>query len=121
MGAGGAQVINLSGGDLSNLSDEQRQKLAALGIDPTALGGAAGQGAPASGGSGDDLDKIQKLADLRDRGALTDEEFEDEKRKLLERLTRRTLDRPDEARLLPSCSGPRPAAGARGLSGACRA
>ena len=83
MGAGGPQVINLSGGDLSNLSDEQRQKLAALGIDPTALGGAAGQGAPASGGGGDDLDKIQKLADLRDRGALTDEEFEDEKKKLL--------------------------------------
>ena len=92
MGAGGAQVINLSGGDLSQLSDEQRQKLAALGIDPTALGagGSAaagatpgGQAAPAADGGDDTLEKLQKLADLRDRGALTDEEFEDEKRKLL--------------------------------------
>ena len=82
MGAGGAQVINLSGGDLSDLSDEQRQKLAALGIDPTALGpGRRPRAAP--GGGDDDLDKLQKLADLRDRGALTDEEFEAEKRKLL--------------------------------------
>lgn len=81
MGAGNAQVINLSGGDLSDLSDEQRQKPAGLGIDPAALDAGA-QGTPASGGD-DDLDKLQKLADLRDRGALTDEEFEDEKRKLL--------------------------------------
>lgn len=77
MGAGNAQVINLSGGDLSDLSDEQRQKLAALGITPPAAGGSGG------GGGDDDLDKLQKLADLRDRGALTDEEFEAEKRKLL--------------------------------------
>ena len=76
MGAGGAQVINLSGGDLSNLTDEQRQKLAALGIP---VPGGEGGG----GGDDDDLDKLQKLADLRDRGALTDEEFEDEKKKLL--------------------------------------
>lgn len=88
VGAGGAQVFNLSGGDLSQLSDEQRQKLAALGIDPTALGAGApaaagGQAPPAADGGDDTLEKLQKLADLRDRGALTDEEFEDEKRKLL--------------------------------------
>lgn len=29
------------------------------------------------------FDKLQRLADLRDRGALTDEEFEDEEHKLL--------------------------------------
>lgn len=90
MGAGGAQVINLSGGDLSQLSDEQRQKLASLGIDPSALGAGAagaapggGQAPPAADGGDDTLEKLQKLADLRDRAALTDEEFEDEKRKLL--------------------------------------
>jgi Short C-terminal domain len=86
MGAGGAQVINLSGGDLSQLSDEQRQKLAALGIDPTALGAgasAAAGGQPAPAGGDDTLEKLQKLADLRDRGALTDAEFADEKKKLL--------------------------------------
>lgn len=81
---GGAQVINLSGGDLSQLSDEQRQKLAALGIDPAALGAAAADG----GGGGDDagdarLDQLQKLADLKERGALTEKEFEAEKKKLL--------------------------------------
>ncbi len=83
-GMGGAQVINLSGGDLSQLSDEQRQKLAALGIDPSALGAAAADG----GGGGDDagderLDQLQKLADLKERGALTEKEFEAEKKKLL--------------------------------------
>jgi Short C-terminal domain len=81
---GGAQVINLSGGDLSQLSDEQRQKLAALGIDPAALGAAAADG----GGGGDDagdarLDQLQKLADLKERGALTEKEFKAEKKKLL--------------------------------------
>ena len=83
-GVGGAQVINFSGGDLSQLSDEQRQKLAALGIDPSALGAAAADG----GGGGDDagderLDQLQKLADLKQRGALTEKEFEAEKKKLL--------------------------------------
>ena len=83
------QVINPSGGDLSQLSDEQRQKLASLGIDPAALGaaGGGGQSAPPSSSSGagedDSLAQLEKLADLRDRGALTDEEFEAEKRKLL--------------------------------------
>ena len=77
-------MINLSGGDLSQLSDEQRQKLAALGIDPSALGAAAADG----GGGGDDagderLDQLQKLADLKERGALTEKEFEAEKKKLL--------------------------------------
>ncbi len=87
-GLGGAQVINLSGGDLSQLSDEQRQKLASLGIDPAALGTASGGGpaaapGPAGDNSDDSLAQLEKLADLRDRGALTDEEFEAEKRKLL--------------------------------------
>ncbi len=42
-------MINLSGGDLSQLSDEQRQKLAALGVDPAALAAAGAAG----GGGGD--------------------------------------------------------------------
>ena len=82
---GGPQVINLSGGDLSNLSDEQRQKLAALGVDPAALAaaGAAGDGGGDGDGGEDRLDQLQKLADLKERGALTDKEFEAEKKKLL--------------------------------------
>ena len=84
-GMGGAQVINLSGGDLSQLSDEQRQKLAALGIDPAALAAAGGGGGGAGGDdAGDDrLDQLQKLADLKEQGALTEKEFEAEKKKLL--------------------------------------
>ncbi len=84
-GMGGPQVINLSGGDLSNLSDEQRQKLAALGVDPAALAaaGAAGDGGGDGDGGEDRLDQLQKLADLKERGALTEKEFEAEKKKLL--------------------------------------
>ena len=83
-GVGGAQVINLSGGDLSQLSDEQRQKLAALGIDPSALGAAAADGRGGGDDAGDErLDQLQKLADLKERGALTEKEFEAEKKKLL--------------------------------------
>jgi Short C-terminal domain len=81
---GGAQVINLSGGDLSQLSDEQRQKLAALGVDPAALAAAGGGGGGGDAADDDDrLDQLQKLADLKERGALTEKEFEAEKKKLL--------------------------------------
>jgi hypothetical protein len=38
----------------------------------------------ARGGSGDSTDDVSKLADLRDRGVLTDEEFERAKAKALQ-------------------------------------
>jgi hypothetical protein len=47
-------------------------------------GGAAGGGAQAGGGAtGSHADDLAKLADLRDRGVLTDEEFERAKAKVL--------------------------------------
>jgi Short C-terminal domain len=72
-GLGGAQVINLSGGQLS---EEQRAKLRMLGIDPG--------GAPAAAPEPDDqLAKLERLGALRAQGVLTEEEFQEQKRRLL--------------------------------------
>lgn len=90
---GGAQVINLSGVDLSDLSEEKKAKLRSLGIDPDALaaqqGGApaAASPAPAPDAAGDAVDerlaRLERLADLHARGVLTDEEFATQKRRIL--------------------------------------
>ena len=75
-GLGGAQVINLSGGQLT---EEQAAKLRMLGIDPGAVQGAA---APAPKPD-DQLTQLERLGALRASGVLTEEEFEDQKRRLL--------------------------------------
>jgi hypothetical protein len=75
---GGAQVINLSGGQLT---EEQAAKLRMLGIDPGAVQGAA---APAPEPEPDDqIAKLERLGALRASGVLTDEEFEEQKRSVL--------------------------------------
>jgi Short C-terminal domain len=76
---------------------EELKAQAAQGINP-ATGGVMNQpvsgsnplanfqaafGAPAAPAAPDPADQIAKLADLRDRGALTNEEFEAEKKKIL--------------------------------------
>jgi hypothetical protein len=77
-GFGGAQVINLSGGQLT---EEQLAKLRMLGIDPGAVQGAA---APAPEPEPDDqLAKLERLGALRASGVLTEEEFQEQKRRLL--------------------------------------
>jgi len=88
-GLGGAQIVNLSGQDLSQLPEEKKQKLRMLGIDPDQL--AAQQGAapvppsPAPGDQMDDrLEQLERLAKLRDQGVLTDAEFEEQKKQILE-------------------------------------
>jgi hypothetical protein len=82
---GGATVVNVSGQDLSQLSEEKKAKLRMLGIDPNAL--AAAQNAPAARGGGDAeadrLARLERLANLRDQGVLSDTEFEAEKRRIL--------------------------------------
>ena len=67
-----------------------RDQMAAGSTGPAVIGaeGLAGLAAAFGGGSGqpgssDPLDQLQKLADLHDRGALTDEEFAAAKAKLL--------------------------------------
>lgn len=84
---GGATVINLSGQDLSELSEEKKAKLRMLGIDPNGLAAAQGTAAAsptASGGDQDRVARLERLAKLRESGALTDAEFEAEKKKVLE-------------------------------------
>ena len=98
-GAGGAsfsaQNVPIVG-DVSALSDEQRAKLRMLGIDVDAPAGAAGAGGGAAPGSAtagrapddgadDDarLARLERLAALRAQGMLTDEEFEEQKRRIL--------------------------------------
>ena len=75
-GFGGAQVINLSGGQLT---EEQAAKLRMLGIDP---GTAQGATAPAPEPD-DQLAKLERLGALRASGVLTEGEFQDQKRRLL--------------------------------------
>ena len=101
MGAfGGAniQVVNASGTDPRLLPEEKKAKLRMLGIDPDQLAIQQGFGptpaaqapqppAPAPD-SGDEVDeqlaRLAKLGQLRDAGVLTPEEFEQQKRKILE-------------------------------------
>jgi hypothetical protein len=87
--AGAPTVVNLSGRDLSTLSEEQKAKLRMLGIDPDALASpetGAESTAPVSDEDPMDerLARLERLAKLRDQGALTDEEFEAQKRLVLE-------------------------------------
>ena len=91
LGGGNFQVVNMSGADLSNLPEEKKAKLRMLGIDPAQLEaqqGAAPAPQPAGSDSGDEVDdqltRLQKLGQLRDAGVLTPEEFEQQKRRILE-------------------------------------
>ena len=95
MGAfGGAniQVINASGTDPRLLPEEKKAKLRMLGIDPDQLAAQQGFGpAPpqeAAAATDDDVDddlaRLTKLGQLRDAGVITPEEFEQQKRRILE-------------------------------------
>src|SRR3954463_6578637 len=89
---GNVQVINASVRDPRTLSDEQRAKLKMLGVDVDQLAAQQGFGpAPpqeAAASSDDDVDdqlaRLAKLGQLRDSGVLTPEEFERQKRRILE-------------------------------------
>lgn len=86
---GAPQVIDVSGGDLSDLRPEQRAKLQALGLDVEALAGAVRDGVAAAGrpaaadGTDERLARLQRLAALRASGVLTETEFQDQKRRIL--------------------------------------
>jgi hypothetical protein len=88
---GGPMVVNVSGRDLSQLSEEQKAKLRMFGIDPDALaasqtaGGAVPPPPPAAQAPVDErLERLERLARLKEQGALTEEEFEDQKRRILD-------------------------------------
>jgi hypothetical protein len=90
---GGATIVNLSGRDLSQLSEDQKAKLRMLGFDPDLLAaqppGSEGSVPPPPPPAEDDpmderLERLERLARLREQGVLTDEELEAQKRRVLE-------------------------------------
>ena len=84
-GLGGAQVINLSGQDLSDLPEEKKQKLRMLGIPVPESPDAPAPPAAADGDAVDDrLEQLERLAKLKDQGVLTEAEFEAQKKQILE-------------------------------------
>jgi Short C-terminal domain len=84
LGGAGGMVVNLSGRDVSQLSDEQKAKLRMLGIDPEQLAAQQGAASPPQPDAGDDrIEALERLARLHEQGALTDEEFAAEKRRVL--------------------------------------
>jgi Short C-terminal domain len=94
-GAGMPMVVNVSGTELDQLSEEQKAKLRIFGIDADAV--AAEEPAdeapssppetvippPPSDETEARLDLLERLVMLRQQGALTDEEFEAQKRRIL--------------------------------------
>ncbi|MGQ0805563.1 MAG: hypothetical protein ACT4PI_17105 [Actinomycetota bacterium] len=69
------------------MSEEKKAKLRMLGIDPNALAAAQGAAAvsPTPRGAGQDrVARLERLAKVRETGALSDAEFAAEKTKVLE-------------------------------------
>jgi len=86
LGGGNVQVI----GDLTALTESQKEKLRMFGIDLDALataGASAAAGpafmAAATSTGGDTVSQLERLGALRDRGVLTESEFAAQKAKLL--------------------------------------
>lgn len=91
--AGGPTIVNVSGRDLSQLSEEQKAKLRMFGIDPDALAASQTSGGavpppppppPAEAVMDERLARLERLAKLKGQGVLTEEEFEAQKRQILE-------------------------------------
>lgn len=80
---GNAQVINLSGGDLSDLPEDKKAKLRMLGLLPPKAEAPAPAAAPADDDD-DRLEQLERLVKLRDAGALTEDEFAAEKARILD-------------------------------------
>lgn len=89
---GGPMIVNVSGRDLSQLSEEQKAKLRMFGIDPDALAarqGSAGAVPPPPPATAEELmderlERLERLAKLKEQGVLTEEEFQAQKRQILE-------------------------------------
>lgn len=70
-------------GDVSNVSDEQRAKLRALGIDIDQLAGAASAAPAGDGDAEQTLSRLERLQRLREQGVLSEAEFAEQKRRIL--------------------------------------
>jgi hypothetical protein len=84
-GAGRVSVVNLSGGDISGALPAIQQALASGNLADLARIKAElrQQNPPEGASSSDPIEGLEKLADLHDRGVLTDAEFAAAKAKLL--------------------------------------
>jgi hypothetical protein len=81
-GGGGPHVVQAGGADVSEIVSALQQQYPGAQIE---VGGTevAGGGAQAGGGDDDRLAELERLAKLKESGALTDEEFEREKARIL--------------------------------------
>jgi hypothetical protein len=71
--------------DPAAFRQKMQERATRLAADPSALTGSTAHivGLPGAAAPADTADQIAKLADLRDRGALTESEFQAEKKKVL--------------------------------------
>jgi Short C-terminal domain len=88
---GGPMIVNVSGRDLSQLSEEQKAKLRMFGIDPDALAASQTPAGPVpppppteEAAMDERLGRLERLAKLKEQGVLTEEEFEEQKARILE-------------------------------------
>jgi Short C-terminal domain len=82
MNQGGAQGIQAGGAEVSEIVAALQQQYpgAQIEVEGAQKGGAE---PPAAGGGDDRVQQLERLAKLRDSGALSDEEFEREKARIL--------------------------------------
>lgn len=86
-GGGGGQVVMGGGADVSGIVDALQQAMPGAEINVQGMEVEGGGAGFAPSGEGDDDDRIaqlERLARLRDAGALTDQEFEREKARILD-------------------------------------
>ena len=84
----GASIDELEDDELQGaMKDLNIQSQELTDEDKAALGSQGGEAAPQAptqpAGGGDYLDELEKLGDLRDRGIITDQEFEMKKKEIL--------------------------------------
>jgi Short C-terminal domain len=93
-GAFGGATVTVQGGELVDMSQnpelaqqiEQAMRQAGISFDQGAAGfgtGATGFGPPPGGEVDDTISQLERLSALRARGALSEEEFEQQKRRIL--------------------------------------
>jgi hypothetical protein len=78
---GGGQVVSGGGADVSGIVEALQEAMPGAQIN---VEGASVDGAPGGSGGGEDhIAQLERLAKLRDSGALTEQEFEREKARIL--------------------------------------
>jgi hypothetical protein len=77
---GGPQVVQAGGADVSEIVSALQQQYPGAQIE---VEGAQGAGPPAEAGGDDRVAQLERLAKLRDSGALSEDEFEREKARIL--------------------------------------